>query len=237
MKRKKHMNNTKGLKAILSMVMAMLMTVIISVPTFASNATTSSLPENVNVKFCISPSIVDYGMTIPTSGYTKVKNMYESLTFTIDKNSIKNCPVVKPTGFVGLFDNAVNYVPTAFDAIYNSAVNKMGQAASLYEKNNSANKTPFMYGFDMQYTKPNENGIFVQSLSDLSTYTIEEHYGAPGENYWLGYSWGFYVVPDGAKFDPEQPNEAYKSEYYPNNIDLQANKTYYMIYELSMTSW
>lgn len=211
------MKNIK--KRLLSLVLAVVMVLSMSMSVFAAG--TSRATGTVNVKFYVNS---EYASTA-LAGYTLQGNGYlASTTYKVNLSQITQCPVTKPDGFKGLFDfddEAIPYVPTAFDAFYNAAVTQKG------ETNND-----FVYGFDTQYTKPNENGIYIQKLSGLSTETLET-----GDNYWLGTSWAFYVIPDGAEFDPANPNETFKSDYYPNNVDLQSGKTYCMIYDLSSEEW
>ena len=204
-------------KRLLSLVLAVAMVLSMSMSVFASETTS---PRTVKVKFFINQECLTTG-EVP-SGYTTYSDAYlESATFTVNIDQITGCPVQKPDGFKGLFDiDGIDYVPTAFDAIYNAAVTQKGET-----------NQDFVYGFDTQYTKPHENGIYVQKLSGLGTETLEST-----DSYWFGTSWAFYVVP-GDEFDPANPDETYKSDYYPNNVDLQAGKTYYMVYDYSVANW
>lgn len=213
------MKNIK--KRLLSLVLAVVMVLSMSMSVFAADA--EPVSTKVNVKFYINKEVKEYGATLPTSGYIDAgNNMLESATFPVDISDITKCPVTKPKGFVGLFDKATKYVPTAFDAIYDAAVTQKGES-----------NEEFVYGFDTLYTKPQENGIYVQSLSGLSTNTFE----TDNASYWVGTSWSFYVIPAGAAFDPAHPDDTYLSEMYPNNIDLQAGKTYCMIYKFNEQTW
>lgn len=231
----------KKIKKLTAIALSMAMTLSMGTSVFAAtdSVEAGNSADNVYVQFAIDKSAADAGagITLPTTGYTDYDYYMQSPRYTVDKNAITTCPVTKPAGFKGLFDGAVKYVPTAFDAIYNAAVVQAGEKASEYISD-STPTTAFMYGFDTEYTKPGENGIFVRRLSNLQTTETGSGTTDDGKSYWEGYSWTFYVVPaDVTVADPLDIDPSYESSLYPNNIDLQSGKQYYMVYKYNYTEW
>ena len=155
-------------------------------------------------------------------------NLY-SCTGNVSLTQIDAWPVSLPTGFNGLYNCGLNdeYIPTAFDVIYNLAVTQKGETPSLYGQTPA---TPFVYGFDT-YSTP--NGVFASSISGIDGYVIYTDY----VSYWAGYGWMTYVVPNNTTFNPENPDATYLTSLYSSNIPVYDGYTVYMILDYSEQSW
>ncbi len=236
------MKITKSRK-VFAVVMALVMTMSMM---FATTVSSFAATGNANVKFYVPEKYMDLEGTYQTLGHEGYSlygqkmdimaeenvNVYE-YAGTVDLSAIKESTVTLPSGFHGLYNNEGDgeYLPTAFDAIYNVAVNQKKEAATQYPTTTGK----FVYGFDTpSYTTQGvrADGIFLNKLSGNGTSTMYSD-----SNTWWGYSWSFYVVPNNASFDPLNPDATYKSDLYTNNVIADKDHTYYMIYEYNEQYW
>lgn len=215
-------------------IVAMALTMV-----FAMSATSFAATGTATVKFCAPGGMYDgSGYTYPSYYVFDDTIGWSTYALPIDLSTITglDSEITLPAGFAGQYNNdpTAEYVPTAFDLFY-KAIKTAGESRASEGSPNAANCL-FNYGFDTFNTP---NGIYMSKIVGLATDEIQSQYSSvPGGSYWSGYSWSFYAVPDTVTdFDITDPDEAYKSWFYANNVAAQNGYTYYMIYEYNEVTW
>lgn len=219
-----------NLKKGLSLVLALVMVFAMTTAAFASTGTCTikayipTAYENYFAGTTVEPNIPSYYTDSSVSGM-------KGLSCTVELSKITGCAVETPSGFTGLLntDSELPYLATAFDVLYTGLV-AAGETSETLE-----------YGFDMySYTETGTpmHGIYLNKIGNLTSDTFDSYYDSTtGSGYWVGYSWSLYDVPANVNFNPAQPDEAYKTNYYANNIVGTEGHTYYMIYECNEEIW
>lgn len=229
----------KGLAIVLALVMVFAMTATAFADTTGTCSVKFYAPDSFyddiqEVTVQVDTSALDYDAT--TGLYAK---SYDNASLS----GITGYAVELPSGFVGYLnpDLTLPYIPSLFDVMYREigSTNVCRVDSDVQDANKDSCHT--WYGADTSAYSTSGvpmHGFYFSKLFNISTYSIDSLYDTDeGFGYWYGYSWSLYDVPANTSFDPTNPNETYKSDMYPSNLEAKSGHTYYWIYELNSEEW